>query len=387
MKVSPELETRVAAWLDATATADGSEEVLAAALHEASRVPQERTRGSDRPPSLHRWARPLVVAASLGTAVMVVAVTAIPPVPETASARVTGVWPTGPDVAFTAELSPDAPRDIYWRATSFDEWSGAGPVWRVSDGTSTSIDAGGSILDVAHEPVPTTDLHEITATITGGRADTLVVSPGMPLRLDQAAEVETTGPGGPLVQVSLASPARSYRVTGLQGDEWQPAAGSTEAASDYPADIQAKYAQAPAPGELGHSSIAFLEAVRASAGDDPNRLAVGMVEAFRDPRFKYVVDTRNIDCGSDGFTECFLRVKRGYCMYFATAMIMLLRHEGIPARFVLGYLPGERIGSVETVRMQAAHAWVEVFFPGRGWISFDPTPARAVPEVVPATTP
>jgi transglutaminase-like putative cysteine protease len=69
-----------------------------------------------------------------------------------------------------------------------------------------------------------------------------------------------------------------------------------------------------------------------------------------------------------------MQAKRGYCMYFATAMTMLLRHQGIPARFVMGFLPGELAESLETVRDNDAHAWVEVFVPRRGWVSFDPTP-------------
>ena len=73
-------------------------------------------------------------------------------------------------------------------------------------------------------------------------------------------------------------------------------------------------------------------------------------------------------------------MKRGYCMYYATAMVMLLRHEGIPARFVEGFLPGERVGMQETVRTQNAHAWVEVYFPRFGWVTFDPTP-RGTPQV------
>ena len=383
MNAPRELEARLAQWLDATASAEGSDQVLAAALAQAADVRQEGIRRSAQSQRLRRLARPIVVAAALGAAVVVVAVTAIPPVPEAASARVTGVWPTGPDIAFTAELPPEAPTGIYWRAASYDRWSGGERGWSASDGRSVSVDAGASILDVAHESLPTTGRDEVTATITSGRAATSVVSPGIPVRLDQFAQIETTGPGGPLVEVSLANPTRSYGVTGLLGNEGQPTAGSMTAA-DYPADIRATYAQAPAAGELGPSSMAFLGAVRASAGDDPYRLAVGMVEAFNDAAFVYDVDTRDIDCGADGFTECFLRVKRGYCMYFATAMIMLLRHEGIPARIVMGFLPGERVGSVETVRTRAAHAWVEVFFPGRGWISFDPTP-RSGPTVVPVT--
>jgi transglutaminase-like putative cysteine protease len=120
--------------------------------------------------------------------------------------------------------------------------------------------------------------------------------------------------------------------------------------------------------------LAFIREIREAAGDNPYRIATRIEQKFRSPAFTYDTDMRNVDCGGRGFTECFMRVKRGYCMYYATAMIMLLRQQGIPARIVMGYLPGERVGMVETVRVENAHAWVEVFFPGWGWWTFDPTP-------------
>ena len=55
-------------------------------------------------------------------------------------------------------------------------------------------------------------------------------------------------------------------------------------------------------------------------------------------------------------------------------MAMLMRMAGVPARYVQGFLPGERDpAGVETVRLSNSHAWVEVYFPGYGWIPFDPT--------------
>lgn len=67
----------------------------------------------------------------------------------------------------------------------------------------------------------------------------------------------------------------------------------------------------------------------------------------------------------------------GHCEYFATSMVVLARAADIPARFVTGYLRGERsrFASLYTVRQSDAHAWVEIFFPGVGWVPFDPTPA------------
>jgi len=66
----------------------------------------------------------------------------------------------------------------------------------------------------------------------------------------------------------------------------------------------------------------------------------------------------------------------GYCTYYATTMTVMLRTLDVPARFVVGYTPGERVGNDRwVVRGLDSHAWVEVYFPDVGWIRFDPTPA------------
>ncbi len=68
--------------------------------------------------------------------------------------------------------------------------------------------------------------------------------------------------------------------------------------------------------------------------------------------------------------------KTGYCEHYATAMVVLLRSIGVPARLVTGFLATEwnDFGNYYTVRQKDAHAWVEVFFPHSGWITADPTP-------------
>lgn len=71
--------------------------------------------------------------------------------------------------------------------------------------------------------------------------------------------------------------------------------------------------------------------------------------------------------------------KTGYCEHYATAMVMMLRAIGIPARLVTGFLATEwnDFGNYFTVRQRDAHAWVEVYFPRSGWVSYDPTPVAA----------
>ncbi|MBZ5646579.1 MAG: DUF3488 and transglutaminase-like domain-containing protein [Acidobacteriia bacterium] len=78
----------------------------------------------------------------------------------------------------------------------------------------------------------------------------------------------------------------------------------------------------------------------------------------------------------DPIADFLLVRKEGHCEYFASAMAVMLRSQGIPARLVNGFRTGEFNGITGSyiIRASDAHTWVEVFFPGIGWVSFDPTP-------------
>jgi hypothetical protein len=89
--------------------------------------------------------------------------------------------------------------------------------------------------------------------------------------------------------------------------------------------------------------------------------------------------------GKDFVDHFLFESKVGYCDHFSTAMVVLLRANQIPARWVKGYAPGELTYSPVTRRYQAtvrnkdAHSWVEVYFPGIGWLPFEPTPTFTNP--------
>lgn len=70
------------------------------------------------------------------------------------------------------------------------------------------------------------------------------------------------------------------------------------------------------------------------------------------------------------------RSRQGYCQQFAGSMALMLRLIGIPARVAVGFTSGTWANGVWTVTDHDAHAWVEVWFPGQGWVPFDPTPGR-----------
>lgn len=105
--------------------------------------------------------------------------------------------------------------------------------------------------------------------------------------------------------------------------------------------------------------------------------AVQAVSSYLKANARYSLDTRMPPRGTD-FVDDFLFVTRaGYCNHFSTAMVVLLRAEGIPARWVKGYAPGQADSQVPgrvVVTQGDAHSWVEVYFPGVGWIPFEATP-------------
>ncbi|MDQ6715455.1 MAG: DUF3488 and transglutaminase-like domain-containing protein [Actinomycetota bacterium] len=71
----------------------------------------------------------------------------------------------------------------------------------------------------------------------------------------------------------------------------------------------------------------------------------------------------------------FLVSKQGYCVQFASAMVMMARARGIPARMAIGFLPGTAENGLYTVHAADAHSWPELYFPGAGWLRFEPTPS------------
>ncbi len=89
--------------------------------------------------------------------------------------------------------------------------------------------------------------------------------------------------------------------------------------------------------------------------------------------------------GPDPLADFMFNIKAGHCEYFSTAMAVMLRTRGIPARVVNGFLPGEFNDAADayTVRQSDAHSWVEVYFPETAsWVTFDPTPAAGRTEPV-----
>ncbi|ANN16373.1 transglutaminase [Amycolatopsis orientalis] len=98
----------------------------------------------------------------------------------------------------------------------------------------------------------------------------------------------------------------------------------------------------------------------------------------------FVYDTKTADAtDSDALADFVLNGKRGFCEQFASAMAVMLRSVGIPSRVAIGFTSGTPKGDHLSISSEDAHAWVEVYFQTKGWVSFDPTPLVDGRAVVP----
>ncbi len=172
---------------------------------------------------------------------------------------------------------------------------------------------------------------------------------------------------------TLTNPARNeirMRYEGISRVPAVPPAKLRAAATDYPDEIRTFYLQLP---KIDPRVQRLADQVTARASNPYDKAA--SIESFLRTGYAYTLDV-NMPPGVDPLAYFLLQKRAGHCEYFASAMAVMLRAEGIPSRFVTGFLPGEYndVGGDYIIRASDAHAWVEVFFPRYGWITFDPTP-------------
>lgn len=192
----------------------------------------------------------------------------------------------------------------------------------------------------------------------------------------------------PIVDITAQSRIRPVRLpTGDYAYE-----GSTEpvyrvwsrAARPHPDSLRSAVTD-DSPGIRGYLQLppvsgrllALADSFRSSASNTYDHAVA--VESWLRTQFDYTLELPR--SRREATLDHFLFERRaGHCEYFSTAMAILLRAGGVPARNVNGFLGGEwnDFGGFLTVTQNNAHSWVEVYFPGRGWVQFDPTPAAAI---------
>lgn len=316
-------------------------------------------------------------------------------------APITGAWTT--DGSPVLDIAVPDRGTYYWRAVAYDRFDGRS--WSWSNARETAIPAGAAILEgTADDPASLGARREVTFAVKElGLDPRSVFSPDAIVSVDVGSTLTTAGTDPSTMFAAVTAPGMSYRVTALVPIDGtaDPLKGLTAnklrvAGSAYPTAIRSLYLQLD-PGTHGPATQQLLDEIVArhpEAAHSAYDLARSITTYLKgEGGFRYDTNVTNVDCGSDGVVECFARTRVGYCEYYASTMAVLLRLKGVPARFVEGFLPGPRDATGhELIRKSNSHAWVEVWFPGYGWVTFDPTgggigqdrPLPAGPVVTPA---
>lgn len=256
------------------------------------------------------------------------------------------------------------PESIYWRGVALDDFDGT--TWRISDADyklyKNNKEGVIRVKEVSGKAVS----QEI---ITEPLDTDILFAGSLPVGFQGVI-------GGRLEEVNdsyILSSRASYRLKYIAySDLGTPSAKDLRNVNEnYPISITKRYLQLPPLGERIRELAIEITRFDRSAYDK----AVS-IKRYLVTNMSY---TRTLQRGTSEFPiEDFLFENReGHCEYFATAMVVLLREIGIPARIVNGFHGGEwnEYGKFFLVRESNAHSWVELYFPGHGWVLLDPTPA------------
>lgn len=268
---------------------------------------------------------------------------------------------TSARVVLRASLEPDpgtSRLERYWVGRHFElfdgrEWRGNGVAKPATAFTMVS-EPGRQRLVQRIELLPAYDSRTLVAI-------------AQPVAFGSALAISTSGTvAAQLVEVAgeevhFAIDANAYRYVASSREE----DGTTKALDD------AERARTLALPDGLDPRVGQL-AARVVGTDTSAERSARRLEQWLKRNLSYTLDLPgDVD---DPLTDFLFDRKEGHCEHFATALAVMLRTQGIPARLVGGFFGGERIGERYVVRAGDAHAWVEAWVDGRGWVMLDATP-------------
>lgn len=182
----------------------------------------------------------------------------------------------------------------------------------------------------------------------------------------------STDSGGAVYNLDAERPINRYeaesQLAEIDGDDLRLAANTAPAGMD-------EYLKLP---QLDTRISTLAEEITAAATSNYDKAIA--LERYLSTHFGYTLELPR-SLPPDPLANFLFERKKGHCEYFASSMAVMLRSLRIPSRIVTGFRGGEfnDLTGQYVVRASDAHSWVEAYFPGYGWISFDPTPAVSLP--------
>jgi transglutaminase-like putative cysteine protease len=280
-------------------------------------------------------------------------------------------FPLSDTLMFTVK-APSLPIDqrpprYYWRGRTYDffangEWFTTGTK-RVEYTPATVNPLNVAVLDK-------TQAHFVFNT--GDSTFSLLYAPSQPIWVSRAGLTfnQPAETGGDVIAWHAYPALRSgetYQVDALLSNP--NLQQLREAGTEYPEWIAAKYLQLPA----GFSPRIQQLAQEITADAETPFDKASAITGYLRNNIEYAATIPNPPRNSDKLEWILFDYKKGFCVYYASAEVTMLRSIGIPARMAVGFAQGEREGNDYVVRKLNAHAWPEVYFPGIGWVEFEPT--------------
>jgi transglutaminase-like putative cysteine protease len=284
-----------------------------------------------------------------------------------------GGWPLSDAVMFKVQApdltSEQRPPRYYWRGRSYNFFSNG--EW-YSTGTVRE-----EYAPAAAPPYDTQKAEETPARFkfqTGDASFSLLYSPSEPVSIDR--------PG-----VTFIQPGAVDDIVAWHAFPWLKA-GETydvdalitnpdlaqlrDAGTDYPEWVTDKYLQLP--NSFSPKIKQLAQDITANAVT-PYDKANAITEYLRQ-NIAYSATVPNPPRNTDRLEWFLFGIKKGFCVYYASSEVTMLRSLGIPARMAVGFAQGDQEGDTYTVRRLHAHAWPEVYFPSIGWVEFEPTASQ-----------
>jgi len=276
-------------------------------------------------------------------------------------------------------LSAIAPR-YYWRSVVYDEYVGSG--WVTSSAPSENYAANTPLIPGllnGYKPVHmNVQLLEPEGKIFWSGT---LFSADIPLTVEwrHRPTSKLFADQSTLLQADMF--AATTRSTNYSAEIYVPDVAISElraAAADYPDAIRTLYLQLP---QYLPQRVQTL-ADQITAGKTNSYDKAKAIEAYLRTNYPYDLNVPAPPPDQDVADYFLFDLKKGYCDYYATAMVVLARASGIPARFVSGYSPGEYDApkAQYVIRELNAHSWPEIYFAEIGWVEFEPT--GSIPEIV-----
>jgi transglutaminase-like putative cysteine protease len=291
------------------------------------------------------------------------------------------------DLGDTPVLEVKAIGPLYLRATTAD---------RYASQAITSSDTTTAVFDPNTDLMPADAIPQARGLLTAqikvlASRTSVALAPDTPMRFSLPVELDIRTTPSDIAAVRLETPVQqNQEYTVISAISTATVQDLRAAGEDYPDWVRLRYLQLPRSVPRRVVDLAHQATSGAASAFDK----AAAVEAFLRSDFTYTTHVSSVPPDRDWVDYFLFQSKEGYCDYFATSMVVMLRSQGVPARVATGFAPGEFDSNtgVSIVRENHAHSWVEVYFPAYGWITFEPSAIRPIPPRVeeaaaPAATP